>query len=245
MRLRSIAPILALVLAPAAGRATTPVTAETLVDLQDNPPYLDALGSELERAGLSGSETIPQLSILDEGVRVMPVRVGISGELAQIATLLSRVSGEEFPFRSRIGELSLGRNDARERSAKSDAFHAEVMLLAPVRPRHGEPLDEEVAARVAADLRHGEALSALLSGLLTARNAAPWLLTLRVDGHDVAIEGTIPDPASADSIVSRVLALHGFVVSEVIGPQVDEESRRTVFLALGRLDASAGSSEKR
>jgi len=240
-------PVVVLALVALPGRpleATTPDAAplapDALVDLQDYPPYFDALMAELSRAGLSGSKTIPHLSVMDDGVRVMPVHVGVSGDLSQITALLASLSSDRFPFKSRVGELSLGRALETEGARNGGKpFRAEVMLLAPVRPRQGEPLSEDVAARVAADRRHGEALAALLKGLLTAKSAAPWLMTLRIDGHDVAIEGAIPEKASAHGIVERVVSLEGFVVSEVIGPQVDPESKRTVFLALGRLDAPA------
>lgn len=243
MRSRTIVWLLAATVATREAAATTPVPPDALVDLRDYPPYFDALSSEVSRAGLSGSETIPGMSVLDDGVRVMPVKVGVSGELAQIAALLTKVSSEGFPFRSRVGELSLGRSLEAERpDAAARPFHAELMLLAPVRPREGQPVGDEVASRVAEDVRHGEALGKLLRGILAARSASPWLLTLRVDGLDVAIEGTIPDRTSAESLVERVVSLDGFVVSQVIGPQVDPDSKRNIFLALGRLASAPASS---
>lgn len=201
-----------------------------LVDLHDYPPYFDALSAELRKAGLGGSETIPGISVLDEGIRVMPVKLAVGGSLTQLADLVSGLTGPGFPYATVVGELTLGATPSRDRP-----FRIELMLLAPVRPEGEASPDLDLRARLDADTRRSALVTNLLSQVVAAQRRDPWLRVIRLDGGEVSLEGTIPKGRTSGEVFQTVLGLDGMVIGEIVGPHDDPRDGAAVFMATGRL----------
>jgi hypothetical protein len=219
-----------LALAAAASLPCLAAPEPALVDLSDYPPYYDALMHTVKGVGVTGVSAIPGLSVIDHGVRVMPVKVSVTGRLSQLVTLVERLHGS-FPFAHRVGDLTLAPGPPG-----GGPFALEIMLLSPVKPAEGAAPGTELETRLVEDRRHARVVDDLLAGLAGSADVARWLRTVRIDDGQVGIEGAVPEGTSAEGVVARVLGLPGVVVAEVIGPQTDPESGQELFLATGRLD---------
>ena len=77
--------VAAMLLLAATLAQSTPVNPSRLGDVNDYPPCFDSIKKVADRAGLHGIEAIPGYSVFDDGVRVMPIKIGISGELEKLA----------------------------------------------------------------------------------------------------------------------------------------------------------------
>jgi hypothetical protein len=199
-----------------------------LVALDDYPPYYDALMARTRAAGLRGSEAVAGLSVLDDGVRVMPVKVAVAGKLPQIVGLLAGIH-REFPYASRFGRLQI-----EPGPAGAPAWRMEMMLLSPVRPE-GTPAPA-LTRRLADDRAHGAVFTRLMEALTGRPDVGRWLRAVRLDGGSVFIEGSVPEGTAPERLVQDVIGIPGMVVAEVIGPQEDPETGEDLFLATGRLD---------
>ena len=199
------------------------------VDLEDYPPYYDALKEQLDTSGITGHQTVPMVSILHEGVRVMPVQIGGNGDLPEIVAAVNGL-GDRFPFFGRVASLEVGRSRVPDH-----AYAMKVTRLAPVAASQKEP--GVSIERIDADRAHGTLLDSFVVDILGADDTPAWLDLLQVQGDRVTIRGNVPRSSNSDRILDRVLHLEGFVVAEVIGPQREPSSGAVLFLARGELRA--------
>ena len=123
--------VAAMLLLAATLAQSTPVSPSRLVDVNDYPPYFYAIKKVADRAGLHGVEASPGYSVFDDGVRVMPIKIVISGELEKLDDLLARLR-TDFPFLVRNAKLSLEQTKTQAAPKKLG-----LQRLSSARPHHG------------------------------------------------------------------------------------------------------------